>query len=288
MPFSFHVSSSGWLFKLINVASYFLAWTINPMARGNSTHLSSKTKTKKDSTVKPELIELKLCTLQGNTTVHYWWLASMKSKVFSPAICPGFGVWGTPGSSWQGHAWVKNLPRMGWEVCTTFGRDWSGGSSLKEGYRYKQSLLCILANRAPALPGKNLMSLCHPSGHFTLHKVLSPVTQLDFGVSWGGIGGVMLVLRSFPILVGRPVQNWVRIGPAVRAWKGYTGTNSPFIYIDGFIGEIGRSSWEGILIFGHIFKAESIYNHNYKGRATTSMAKKLQRFERGSNADGIA
>jgi len=65
-----------------------------------------------------------------------------------------------------------------------------------------------LANRAPALPGKNLMS----SGHFTLHKVFCPETHLGFGV-WGTpgsgvwVGRVMLVLRTFPVWVGRSVQN---------------------------------------------------------------------------------
>jgi len=69
-----------------------------------------------------------------------------------------------------------------------------------------------LANRAPVLPGRNLMSLRHPSGHFTLHHY---VTHLGFGVwgtpgSRGWVGGVMLVLRTFPELVGRSVQNLVR------------------------------------------------------------------------------
>jgi len=66
------------------------------------------------------------------------------------------------------------------------------------------------------------MSLHYPSGHFTLHKVFSPVmTHLDFGVldtpgSRGQVGGVMLVLRTFPELVGRSVQSLVEIGLAVR------------------------------------------------------------------------
>jgi len=38
--------------------------------------------------------------------------------------------------------------------------------------------------------------------------------HLGFGV-W--VGGIMLVLRTFPELVGRSVQNLVEIGPAVRA-----------------------------------------------------------------------
>jgi len=54
-----------------------------------------------------------------------------------------FGVWGTPGLSLQGHACVKNLPRVGGEVCAKFSGDWSGGSGVKRGHRYKQSLLYI-------------------------------------------------------------------------------------------------------------------------------------------------
>jgi len=58
-------------------------------------------------------------------------------------------------------------------------------------------------------------------------------THLGFEV-WGTPGsrgrvcGVMLVLRTFPELVGRSAQNLVEIGPAVRAWKRDIGTNSHF------------------------------------------------------------
>jgi len=66
-----------------------------------------------------------------------------------------------------------------------------------------------------------------------LHKVFSPMTRLGFGVwgtpvSGGWVGGVMRVLRTFTELVGRSVQNLVEIGPAVRARKGYIGTNNHF------------------------------------------------------------
>jgi len=44
---------------------------------------------------------------------------------------------------WQGHACVKNLPRVGREVCAKFGGDWSGDSGVKRVDRYKQSLLYI-------------------------------------------------------------------------------------------------------------------------------------------------
>jgi len=55
-----------------------------------------------------------------------------------------------------------------------------------------------------------------------LHKVFSHVTHLDFEVwgtpgSRGQVGRVMLVLRTFPELVGRSVQNLVEIGLAVCA-----------------------------------------------------------------------
>jgi len=48
------------------------------------------------------------------------------------------------------------------------------------------------------------------------------MTRLGFEVwgtpgSGGWVGGVMLVLRTFPELVGRFVQNLVEIGLAVRA-----------------------------------------------------------------------
>jgi len=52
-----------------------------------------------------------------------------------------------------------------------------------------------------------------------LHKVFSPATRVDFGVwgtlgSRGQVGWVMLVLRTFPELAGRSVQNLVDIGTA--------------------------------------------------------------------------
>jgi len=56
---------------------------------------------------------------------------------------------------------------------------------------------------------------------------------------WGTLGsrgqgcGVMLVLRTFPELVWRSVQNLVEIGLAVRARKGEQTVT--FIYIDRFL-----------------------------------------------------
>jgi len=53
----------------------------------------------------------------------------------------GCGTWGPLGSGWQGHTCVKNIPRVGVEVFAKFGGDWSGGSHVKKGDSYKQSLL---------------------------------------------------------------------------------------------------------------------------------------------------
>jgi len=39
----------------------------------------------------------------------------------------------------------------------------------------------------------------------------------SLGYPGGRVGGIMLVLRTFPELVGMSVQNWVEIGSAVRA-----------------------------------------------------------------------
>jgi len=68
------------------------------------------------------------------------------------------------------------------------------------------------------------MSLRHPSGHFTLHEAFRAWGTPG---SRGRVGGVMLVLRTFPELE-RSAQNLVEIGPAVRACKGYIGTKSHF------------------------------------------------------------
>jgi len=42
------------------------------------------------------------------------------------------GVWGL---GWWGHSCVKNLSRVGVEVCAKFGGDWSGSSGVKRGNR---------------------------------------------------------------------------------------------------------------------------------------------------------
>jgi len=51
------------------------------------------------------------------------------------------GYPGVRGSGWRGFACAKNHPWVGGEVCAKFGGDWLGGSLVKEGHRYKQSLL---------------------------------------------------------------------------------------------------------------------------------------------------
>jgi len=80
----------------------------------------------------------------------------------------------------------------------------------------------VLANQGLALPGKNLM-------HFLLSKGLSSVICLGFGVwgtqgSGGQVGRVIIVLRPFPELVWRSVQNLAEIDTVVCTWKGDTGT----------------------------------------------------------------
>jgi len=53
-----------------------------------------------------------------------------------------------------------------------------------------------------------------------------------WSLGYPGVGGVIVVLKTFPELVQRSVQNLVEIGPAVCTWKGDIGTKSPFIYLD--------------------------------------------------------
>jgi len=95
-----------------------------------------------------------------------------------------------------------------------------------------------LANWAPALPGK--LTKHYKGTHLDIlrYTKFSPswsIWVLGFGEPQGP--GVWLVLlRTFPELVGRSVQNLEEIGLAVCAWKGdisrYIGTNSLFLYID--------------------------------------------------------
>jgi len=63
-------------------------------------------------------------------------------------ICLDFGAWGTPGQESGGRGrCVKNLPRVGVQVCAKFGGDWSRGLLVKEGHieldKYKRSLLYV-------------------------------------------------------------------------------------------------------------------------------------------------
>jgi len=50
---------------------------------------------------------------------------------------------------WRGHACVKNLPRVGGEVCAQFDGDWSGGLDMKRVQRYKQSHFYIYRYKLP-------------------------------------------------------------------------------------------------------------------------------------------
>jgi len=45
------------------------------------------------------------------------------------------GYPGVRGLGWQGHTCIKNLSRVGVEICTKFGGDWSSGSRVKEGHK---------------------------------------------------------------------------------------------------------------------------------------------------------
>jgi len=76
-----------------------------------------------------------------------------------------------------------------------------------------------MANWAPVLPGKNLMSLCHLSGHFTLNKVFSSVTHLGFRV-WGTTGVQGLGWRGHTCVKNLPRvfrEGLCKIGPVIRA-----------------------------------------------------------------------
>jgi len=108
-------------------------------------------------------------------------------------MCPSaFTVSGSPGSEGMGprSKLHRNLPWTGGDVCAKFYQDLYKGIDFHQPSTHQQTkkrtpvhtFLYILANQALALPGKNLMRLRHPSGHFTLHKVFSPLTRLDFGV----------------------------------------------------------------------------------------------------------
>jgi len=75
----------------------------------------------------------------------------------------------------------------------------------------------MLANLGQLLPVKNKVTHL---GIFSKAKFFSS-DLLGFGAwgtmgSWGVIGSVRLVLRTFPELVKRSVLNLVEIGPAVR------------------------------------------------------------------------
>jgi len=78
-------------------------------------------------------------------------------KVFSRVTCLSFGVWGTSGSGWRGGACDKNLPQVGVEVCAKFGGDGSGSLRAKNVQTVSFIYTHGLANRGPALPGKNLV-----------------------------------------------------------------------------------------------------------------------------------
>jgi len=86
-------------------------------------------------------------------------------------------------------------------------------------------------------PDATRESLHHPSGYFTLHNVFSPETHLGFGVwgtpgSRGQVGWVMLVLRTFPELVGGLCKIWWRLVRRFGHEKGTKVQTVTFIYIE--------------------------------------------------------
>jgi len=92
----------------------------------------------------------------------------------------------------------------------------------------------LLANRAPALPRKNLMSLRNPSRTLFVKQSFFSSDLFRFwslgyprvqGSAWQGH------CCNFPVFLWRSEQNLLEIGLAVRTWKGDVGTNS-LTYID--------------------------------------------------------
>jgi len=82
----------------------------------------------------------------------------------------------------------------------------------------KTEALDIYRLAMPCTGTKNIKS--YPAEHFTLHKVLSPVTCLGFRVwctlgSGLWVGRVIIVNRTFSELVSRSKQNLVEIGLAI-------------------------------------------------------------------------
>jgi len=66
------------------------------------------------------------------------WTFFVKQSLFSSDLSRfwSLGYPGVCGLGWRGHSCAQNFPRVGGEVCTKFGGDWSGGSPVKRGHRY--------------------------------------------------------------------------------------------------------------------------------------------------------
>jgi len=64
------------------------------------------------------------------------WTIFVKQSFFSS---DRFRFWSLRYPGVRGLGCVKNLSWVGVEVCSKFGGDWSGGSRVKEGYRYEGS-----------------------------------------------------------------------------------------------------------------------------------------------------
>jgi len=130
----------------------------------------------------PHNIIIIITTLPGPGTAWEKFNAFfVKQSFFSSDLLRfwSLGYPGVKGSDCRGQTCVKNLSGVGAEVFAKFAGHWYGGLHVKEGHRhigrYKQSFIYKLANRAPALPVKNLMSL----------------RLLEFGVPWGPVVGLV-------------------------------------------------------------------------------------------------
>jgi len=120
------------------------------------------------------------------------------------------------------------------EICAKFGGDRCCGLRLKEGYRYigryKQYLYIYIDQPAGArrCPGQNIFKGTHLNIYFTESLFSRYLFRFwSLGYHW-----VIVVLRTFPELVGRSValcKIWRRL-----VWRDigrYTGTNGLY-YID--------------------------------------------------------
>jgi len=106
------------------------------------------------------------------------------------------------------------------EVCTKFGGDWSRSSCVKEGHRFNSHFYIYTNQPSPGAAREKFDELTSPIWRFYITQnflFCDPFGVWSTPGSMGWVGGVMLVLRTFPELAGRSVQYLVEIGPAVWA-----------------------------------------------------------------------